>query len=298
MSGGGRQNWRNLQPVTRRELLDDSEHETDSLQRATEIEHYLSEKLKEINDLDYSAIHSHREMIQKALRKEFDIESMNFAGSHARHTDVVEHSDIDLLATFRDKSELPDSSDESIVLLAHRLQARLPKSTIEIGKMAVSVKFSDGLEVQVLPAFREGNAFKIPDVDSSGWKSSNPAAHSRALTATNGRCNGQLIPTIKLAKELFRRNGIELKSYHVESMALKAFAHYSDARSNRVMLRHLLSSSKTLVRQPIADQAGQTSDVSSYLSPQDRTQLSTKLANLETRLESDLLGNWSDSFDA
>ena len=116
MSGGGRQKWHNLQPVTRRELLDDAEHETDSRQSATELEHYLSEKLKEINDLDYSAIYSHRESIQDALGKEFDIERMNFAGSHARRTDVVEHSDIDLLATFRDKSELPNSSDEAIAL--------------------------------------------------------------------------------------------------------------------------------------------------------------------------------------
>ena len=37
MSGGGRQKWHNLQPVTRRELLDDAEHETDSRQSATEL---------------------------------------------------------------------------------------------------------------------------------------------------------------------------------------------------------------------------------------------------------------------
>ena len=298
MSGGGRQNWHNLQPVTRRELLDDSEHETDSLQSATELEHYLSEKLKEINDLDYSAIYSHRELIQNALRKEFDIERLNFAGSHARRTDVVEYSDIDLLATFRDKSELPNSSDEAIVLLAQRLQARLPKSTIEVGRMAVSVKFSDGLEVQVLPAYRKGNSYKIPDVDSSGWKSSNPIAHSRKLTAINERCIGQLIPTIKLAKQLFKRNGIELRSYHVESMAIKAFEHYSGPYSNRIMLRHLLGRSKTLVHQRIADRGGQTADVSSYLSSQDRTKLSDRLSNLEARLKSDVLGNWSEAFDA
>ncbi len=298
MSGGGRQNWQSFQQVTRRELLEDSVNETDSLQSATELEHYLSEKLKEINDLDYSAIHAHRESIQDALRQEFDIEKMNFAGSHARRTDVVEHSDIDLLATFRDKSELPYSSDEAIASLAQRLRERFPKSTIEVGRMAVSVKFSDGLEVQILPAYREGKAYKVPDVNSSGWKLSNPVAHSRKLSEVNEKCIGQLIPTIKLAKHLFKRNGIDLKSYHVENMALKAFEHFSGPYSNRSMLRHLLSKSKTLVRQRIADRGGQSNDVSSHLSPQDRIQLSAQLARLEIRLTSDALGNWSESFDA
>ena len=164
--------------------------------------------------------------------------------------------------------------------------------------MAVSVKFSDGLEVQVLPAYREGKAYKIPDVDSSGWKSSNPLAHSSKLSEENEKCSGQLIPTIKLAKQLFKRNGIELKSYHVENIALKAFDHFNGPFSNRIMLRHLLSKSKTLVYQRIADRAGQTNDVSNYLSQQDRSQLSKKLESLETRLESDALGIWSESFDA
>ena len=194
-------------------------------------------------------------------------------------------------------SDLPNSSKEAIALLAQRLRERFRLSTIEVGKMAVSVKFSDGLEVQVLPAYREGKAYKIPDVDSGGWKTSNPTAHTRKLREVNGACSGQLIPTIKLAKQLFKRNGIELRSYHVESMALKAFEHFSGPYSYRNMLRYLLSKSRALVHQRIPDRGGQSNDVSSHLSPQNRIQLSKRLASLEGRLESDLLGNWSELFD-
>ncbi|MCY3978648.1 MAG: hypothetical protein OXG23_11170 [Chloroflexi bacterium] len=297
MSGGGRQNWKNMQRVVRRELLDDVENDTESRHSATAVEDYLSEKLKEINNLDYEAINAHRDSIENALGKEFEIERMSFAGSHARRTDVDEFSDIDLLATFRSKSDLPNSSDEAVALLAKRLRERFPRTSIETGDMAVTVKFTDGLRVQVLPAYREGNTFRIPDVNSAGWKYSNPTAHARRLREINENSGRQVLSTVKLAKQLFDRNGIGLKSYHIENMALKAFEHYSGPFSNRNMLRHLINRSKSLVHQRIADRAGQTADVSDYLTRNDRIQISKKLARLEATLKSDSLDNWRESFD-
>ena len=297
MSGGGRQNWKNMQRVVRRELLNDAEKDTESRHSATAVEDYLSEKLKEINDLDYEAINAHRDSIENALGKEFEIERMSFAGSHGRRTDVDEFSDIDLLATFRSKSDLPNSSDEAIAVLAKRLRERFPRTSIETGDMAVTVKFKDGLEVQVLPAYRMGSSIRIPDVNSAGWKSSNPTVHARKLRETNENCGRQVHSAIKLAKQLFDRNRMGLKSYHVENMALKAFEHFSGPFSNRNMLRHLINRSKSLVHQRMADRAGQTADVSDYLTRNDRIQISKKLARLEATLKSDSLDNWSESFD-
>ena len=296
MSGGGRQNWKNMQNVVRRELLNDSEHDTDSRHSATEIEGFLTEKLKDINRHDYKAIDSHRKSIQDALSQEFEIERINFGGSHARSTDVRHLSDIDLLASFRNESALPSSSSEAIALLAQRLRERFPRSSIETGNMAVTVRFTDGIEVQVLPAYRDSNTYSIPDANSSGWQTSNPTAFSKKLSQINAKCNRQVVPAVKLIKSLLKGNDINLKSYHIENLAAKAFEYFNGPYSQRNLVRHFLNSGKILVQQHIADPAGQSHDVSNYLSRQDRIKISKKLASLELKLRSDALDSWSDAF--
>lgn len=296
MSGGGRQNWHGRWITEPRELVDDAEDETEERYSATEIEQHLSDELIEVNAHDYDSIDSHRKSIEDALNAEFEVERIRFGGSHARSTDVVELSDVDILVSLDNPSDLPSSSNELIALLAQRLRQRFPRSSISEGRMAVTLAFSDGIEVQVLPAFRHGDTYKIPDANSSGWTTSNPTAYSRKLSGINAKCNGQVVPAIKLLKHLFAINGIGMKSYHVENMAIKAFEHFSGPYSNRNMLRHFVNISKTLVNQRIADPAGQSVDVSAYLTSEGRNQLSRTLARLETKLQSNSIGTWKELF--
>ncbi len=296
MGGGGRQNWRGHWITEPRELIEDAESETEERLNATEVENHLSEVLKEINAHDYEAIDSHRSSIRDALEKDFEVEQINFGGSHARSTDVSGLSDVDMLVVLGGSSDMPTSSDQVISSLAQRLEQRFPQTTIQTGSMAVTVKFSDGLEVQILPAYRSGDVYRIPDRNSSNWVQSNPTAFSRRLTSINEKCNGSAIPAIKLIKSLCSKSDIELKSYHIENMAMNTFERYGGPYSYAKMLRQFFSAAKTQVHLPISDPSGQSNDVSAYLSRADRNQLSHKLARLESTLQSNSLDNWKELF--
>ena len=55
------------------------------------------------------------------------------------------------------------SSDQAIQDFADAIRERLPNTKVSSGVIAVTVEFSDGLQVQVLPAFRYRDGYRIPD---------------------------------------------------------------------------------------------------------------------------------------
>lgn len=285
MSGGGRQNWANNSENDPRYLIPKSEEETDDKYQATEIEQVLSEELKEINDHNYDAIDKHRNSIQEALQSEFeDVEIVRYAGSHSRHTDVTNVSDVDVLVSMGLAANLPESSNEALHSIAQRLSERFPQTSIDVGNMAVTVTFKDGIEVQVLPAYRYGDSYKIPDPNSSGWITTNPARFAHQLTEVNKQNSGRVIPVIKLVKRICNERGIELKSYHIENLAIKAFENYNNTKSYSVMLEHFFNSAKMSIHQPIQDPSGQSGDVSAYLSTTARKNISTQLHQMELEI--------------
>lgn len=296
MGNGGYQS-RHVPPAeTIRELLNKSQAETDERANQTEVEAFLKDLLKEINDHDYMAIDRHRRSILDALQLEFEVEQMNFGGSHSRRTDIAGLSDIDILAVLGSRNEMSTSSIQAVKMLGERLRQRFPSSTIEGGSMAVTVQFSDGIEVQVLPAYRRGKGYLVPDPKSGKWLSSNPAAFSRRLTAANKSCNGQVVPTVKLIKSLLGSAGIKLKSYHIENLALKAFEHYPGPNSKRQMVRHFLNSAKNQVTRQMSDLTGQSRDLSDYLSTSEKRLASVQLAMLERQLSSNSINEWKKAF--
>src|SRR5690606_36829855 len=171
----------------------------------------------------------------------------------------------------------------------------------EAGRMAVTIRFSDGIEVQVLPAFRSGDVFHIPNPENTRWVTTCPTRVSSQLTEVNQRLSGKVVPVIKLAKAICYANDIDVKSYHLENMALQAFSSYTGQQTLSPMLKHLFNQAKSLVLQPMSDPCGQSADITSGLSSNDRARLARKFRDVENdigmAMSTTSLVPWNDLFE-
>lgn len=154
MGGGSGGGWHRFpRGYSPRDIVKPAANKTDEKFLSTQVSNMLQEKLKEINAHDYEAIDRHKTEIMNKLKGECEVEVIRFGGSHARSTDVQGLSDIDMLATLGD-FEGGKSSNQVIADFARALRTHFPKTEIVTGKMSVIVRFSDGIEIQILPAFR------------------------------------------------------------------------------------------------------------------------------------------------
>lgn len=210
----------------------------------------------------------HLESIKQAIEKEIDgTIDILFGGSVSKHTYVDGLSDVDALVILN-KSELKNASPEEIKnYFLDRLNERLPKGTlIEKGTLAVTVKYSD-IDVQLLPAIRYKDGFRIADPSGKNWSFIKPKEFAGQLTDINQKTNGSLIPTIKLAKSIIsaQAENRQLISYHTETLAVEIFKNYKGPYNPRDMLTHYFNTASELVKNPIKDVTGQSTHVDSYL---------------------------------
>jgi len=146
------------------------------------------------------------------------------------------------------------------------LKERFPKTKIEEGTLAVTVKFKD-IEIQLLPAIRYMKAYKIPDPEGKGWSVINPKSFSRRLTRINEAVASKVIPTIKLAKSIISGlpEKFRLSGYHTEALAIEIFKGYKGPITPKAMLTNFFRKAPHYVRNPIRDKTGQSLFVDEYL---------------------------------
>ena len=225
---------------------------------------FIQQELTDINDRDTELTNSRLEAIEQALGDRIgEVERLLFGGSVAKHTFVNGLSDIDALVEVTEEDVSERSPDAVIKSLATILKQSLPYADVQDirhGRMAVTVEYRDGTEIQLLPAIRIGGELAVSSSDSSSWMRIRPRNFARALTAANQRQGGAVVPAIKVAKAIFANtigdNGPS--GYHVEALAVEAFRQYSGPRTPKAMVTHLISAASTLVLRPIRDVSGQS----------------------------------------
>ena len=299
MSGGGNSRYGSFGGRSQQSIVEPSIDKTDEKSMSTDASNFLQEELKQINAHDYDAIDRHKRTIEDKLKSELDVEDLRFGGSHSTHTDVKGLSDIDMLADLGD-FESSESSDQVIKDFANAIRERLPDTKVSSGVMAVTVEFSDGLKVQILPAFRYREGYQIPDPEGKGWISTYPKHFAQELTSVNQKQSRQVVPSIKLIKSICDANNIELSSYHVSNLALKTFKGYTGPKTCQKMLQHFFNQAKTLCLQRTPDPSGQTKYVDGDLSKTDRIRIAKAFAQMEAKvneaMKSTSLNKWKDIF--
>ncbi|HEY4786928.1 MAG TPA: CBASS oligonucleotide cyclase [Bacteroidales bacterium] len=230
----------------------------------------INDLLAYVNDRPYSEIETHLNTIEQALMS--DIEGyidLKYGGSVAKHTYVDGLSDIDSLAILNN-SELADYNPKDILSFFYeRLKQRLPNTDISKGQLAVTLNFTDKIQIQILPALKTGTGIKIASSNGeNNWSSViKPDKFAEKLRDVNRQNQQKVIPVIKLAKSIISSlpEKRQITGYHTESLAIEAFENYSGIKNPKEMLKHFFSESSKRILAPIKDNTGQSIHVDDYL---------------------------------
>ena len=203
-------------------------------------------------------------------RKDDHVVQTKFGGSVQKGTYVTGLSDVDVLLTVNQSSLKNKAPSKVIAFVRDTIKQRFPKNRVTAGKLAVTVSYADKIELQILPAIRTTDGFRIAEPGSNKWSNViHPDRFVDRLIKVNNACGGRVVPTIKLAKAMadcfIRDSGRKISGYHMESLAIDSFAGYEGDLDPKSMLVHFLGHSIKAVMTPIKDPTGQTSHVDGYL---------------------------------
>ena len=286
--------------------LRESETQTRNQQFESEVSGIINLLLADYNNRDVSVIQGHLDTIKSALEQEIkgNVDIL-YGGSVAKHTYVDGISDIDALVLIN-KSELKDKSPAEVKkYFFERLQARLPRTQIGQGNLAVTVEFRDS-EIQLLPAIRHESGFKIADFSGNNWSAIKPIEFTSLLTGINQNNGGKVVPTIKLAKSIISElpESQRLSGYHVEAIAVEVFQKYQGSKKTKDMLKYFFDEASRQVLRPIRDTTGQSMHVDDYLgsvNSADRNRVSKSLDRISRRMKNadgaQSIDQWRDILD-
>jgi len=154
-------------------------------------------------------------------------------GSYGRGT-AISTSDIDILFELPQAEyshyDIVKGNGQSRLLQAVRcaIQTTYSRSDVRADGQVVKIAFSDGMQFEILPAFRQNSwsgqsAYTYPDTYMGGnWCSTNPKAEQDAMKQKNNSSNGLLFDTCKH----FRRVRDErYSSYHLSGIVIDSFVY-------------------------------------------------------------------------
>lgn len=270
--GGGPIGPSNIEEVRRRaaELADQAE-------RNAEVNELLANALAEINARDTEKISGYLDDIVQALKDEIEgVEKTLFGGSVSKNTYVEGLSDVDALVIL-DRADLAGKTpaemrDEFARVLDRALRGR-DIETVERGDLAVTLRYRDGTEIQLLPAVRRDERLSISSADGTEWRPIHPRSFAQTLSEVNKRQGGQMIPALKLAKAIIGSmpSGEQISGYHAEALAVAAFGNYSGPRAPKAMVAEFFATAKDNVLKPIKDVSGQSHHVDEKLGEANST---------------------------
>jgi len=233
----------------------------------TEVAGFLASELAQYNDRDIDATQKVFESVKKDLEADCGgTVDLLFGGSIAKHSYVDGLSDADALVLL-DRIEIKNRKPKELQkILADCLRSRYGKNSVTLGQLAVTLTFK-GMTIQLLPALRDGEKFKIAGYDTKSWSRIDPVGFAEKLTKANKAMDGKLVPCIKLAKAIIATlpEKRRLTGYHTEALAIQVFKNYPGQKISKAMLRYFFEKASGYVKGPIKDSSGQSVYVDDYL---------------------------------
>jgi predicted nucleotidyltransferase len=294
MGGGGGSFFSSSREEYKKDLEDIKQRTLDA-DFEREVDDAISERLAEYNARDRDRHNEYLDDIQTCIEEDNDgIIELKFGGSVKKYTFVDGLSDVDILVLIN-KSELSEKSPhEALDYIAESLDDKLKNvENIRVGTLAVTVTYKDGTQIQLLPALKRGDGYRIPDAKGNDWSQViRPDKFASRLTQVNESCSGKVVPTIKLIKGINSQlpDDQRLTGYHIESLAIEIFKSYPGDKpaKPKEMIKYFFQMAQEKVKQPIKDRTGQSLCVDDYLgrdnSPQ-RMRISYALSRISTRLK-------------
>jgi len=171
----------------------------------------------------------HASQIKTRLSDSFRLKKLFSAGSFPRQTYIRNSSDIDLFAVLaRDDLRWGGAyvtSSTALDNVRKDLEGRYPHSTVYRDVHAIVVSFSDGVQVDVVPAIFHGMSpknwpiYKMPD-GAGGWMQASPEIHAQYIKRADDKSGGKLRRVAQLMKfwRECRSPRIPLSSFHIEML--------------------------------------------------------------------------------
>lgn len=234
----------------------------------SEISSLIDAMLSDFNDRDTGSIQKHLHEIKKALENDIEGQiNLRYGGSVSKHTYIDGLSDIDSLALINKTELLNKSPDEVKNYFYSKLKERFPSTEIRKGDLTITLKFSDGKEIQILPTLKTNVGYKIASAKKNEWTNINPKRFALSLRAMNQKMSGKLIPMIKLAKSIISNlpSSRQISGYHAEALSIECFKDYHGQKTTKSMLKHFFETVSSIVKSPIKDKTGQSAHVDDYL---------------------------------
>ena len=236
---------------------------------------YCENLLEQYKRRNSATLTSRLESLCTFLRQKGDVVQTMFGGSIKKGTYVSGLSDVDVLLIVNESSLVSQPPTKVIEYVRDTIQRQLPNNEVSSGMLAVTIKYSKGTEIQVLPAIRTNSGgVRIANPGSNQWSNvARPDDFATRLAKVNTARDGRVVPVIKLAKALadcfITRPSRKITGYHMESLAFDAFKGYQGQLDPKSMLIHFLGHSMEAVKRPITDSTRQSAYVDDKLGPVD-----------------------------
>ena len=236
---------------------------------------YCENLLEQYKRRNSATLTSRLESLCTFLRQKGDVVQTMFGGSIKKGTYVSGLSDVDVLLIVNESSLVSQPPTKVIEYVRDTIQRQLPNNEVSSGMLAVTIKYSKGPEIQVLPAIRTNSGgVRIANPGSNQWSNvARPDDFATRLAKVNTARDGRVVPVIKLAKAMadcfIARPSRKITGYHMESLAFDAFKGYQGPLDPKSMLIHFLGHSMEAVKRPITDSTGQSAYVDDKLGPVD-----------------------------
>lgn len=157
-----------------------------------------------------------------------------FTGSYGRDTASCMNSDLDLIVklplSYYTRYRNCKGNGPSLLLQSVRngLLETYPSTAIRADGQIVSVAFTDGMTIEVLPAFEQSDkSFIYPDANDGGsWKTTRPRFEIDAINQLEKKCNGNLKNLCKIARAWRERHSVPIKGLLIDTLAYNFMQSY------------------------------------------------------------------------
>jgi len=192
-----------------------------------------------IGEEEQNLIAAKQNGLREKLREEIELEDDFLTGSYARDTitkpkDPGEEFDVDVFVAFSNEEYGEKDLEElrGITIRAlRRVKAKHPGLGItninEKQARSVGVEFGGNFQIDMVPSIQieKDRLYKIFDARSLEAVRSNPKLHGQRLTDANARTESgstrRLVPIIKILKSWKREKCDDMKSFHLEVLAVE-----------------------------------------------------------------------------
>lgn len=168
-------------------------------------------KITKVINLEYWEIHS-------------ESKNSTLVGSYGRGT-AINLSDVDLLIKLPENQKqrfttyLNNGQSALLQDIKSKLKEVYPTSQIKGDGQIVSIKFSDGIGFEILPAFPilGEDGYEFPDTHNKGsWKKTNPDRDQQLLTAKNKQYKGIVKKFAKMLRAWKNNNNVKISGITID----------------------------------------------------------------------------------